>query len=372
MIKYIKILLEVSFMENLNTAIKVFLGDVKFSAPTPIGNGHINATYLVKAENGDYCLQKINTSIFKNVEGLVNNIVAVTHHIRKKSISLGRDPMRSTIKFLKTKDGLAYTMVNGDAYRMYHFIDNVFTIEKMEKPEHFYLSGVAFGEFANFLSDFDASSLFETIKNFHNTASRYNDFEVAVKENISGKASQVADEIAFVRERKDFTSMFVERLEDGSLPLRVTHNDTKLNNVLFDKDTEAPVAVIDLDTVMPGSYLYDFGDAIRSGATHAAEDEPNLDLVDFDLDLYKAFAKGYLEQCGKSLTSVEIELLPYASIMLTLECGIRFLTDHLNGDTYFKIHRENHNLDRCRTQFKLVSEMEKNLDKMTEIINSLL
>lgn len=359
-------------MNNLNTAIKAFLGDMKFSEPVTIGNGHINSTYLVKTDSDDYCLQKINTSIFKNVDGLMNNIVAVTEHIRKKSVELGRDPLRSTIKFLTTKDGLAYTLVDGDAYRMYHYIDDVFTIEKMEKTEHFYLSGVAFGEFANFLSDFDASCLFETIKNFHNTASRYNDFEVAVKENKSGRASQVADEIEFVRARKEFTSMFVKRLEDGSLPLRVTHNDTKLNNVLFDNKTEAPVAVIDLDTVMPGSYLYDFGDAIRSGATHAAEDEPNLDLVDFDLDLYKAFAKGYMEQCGASLTATEIELLPYASIMLTFECGMRFLTDHLNGDTYFRISRENHNLDRTRTQFKLVSEMEKNLDKMTEIINSLL
>jgi Ser/Thr protein kinase RdoA (MazF antagonist) len=221
------------------------------------------------------------------------------------------------------------------------------------------------------LSDFDASVLSETIKNFHNTVSRYNDFEVAITNNISGRADEVKPEIEFVRQRKGFVSMFVDRLSDGSLPLRVTHNDTKLNNVLFDNKTQAPVSVIDLDTVMPGSYLYDFGDAIRSGATHAAEDEQNLDIVDFDLDLYKAFAKGYIEQCGASLTDVEIELLPYASIMLTLECGIRFLTDHLNGDTYFKIHREGHNLDRCRTQFKLVYEMEQNLDKLKEIINSL-
>ena len=359
-------------MKDLDTAIKAFIGDVEYKEPFPVGNGHINSTFRVCTNNNSYTLQKINTNIFKDLDGLMNNIEGVTHHIRKKSIALGRNPYRSTLKFLTANTGKTYVIVNGNAYRMYHYIDDVFTIEKMEDPRHFYLSGVAFGEFANFLSDFDASTLAETIKNFHNTASRYLDFEKAIEDNLSGRASEVAEEIEFVRARKDFMSMFVDRLADGSLPLRVTHNDTKLNNVLFDKKTQAPVAVIDLDTVMPGSYLYDFGDAIRSGATHAAEDEVNLDIVDFDLDLYSAFARGYLEQCSKSLTPLEIELLPYASIMLTLECGMRFLTDHINGDTYFKVHRVGHNLDRCRTQFKLVAEMEKNLDKMRDIINSLL
>ena len=358
-------------MENIIKAVKSFIGDVDFQMPVPVGNGHINSTYLVKTANNSYCLQKINTSIFKDLDGLMNNIEAVTEHIRKKSIALGRNPYRSTLKFLTANTGKSYVLIDGAAYRMYHFIDDVFTIEKMENPNHFYLSGVAFGEFANFLSDFDASILAETIKNFHNTVSRFNDLEAAISNNISGRADEVKAEIEFARQRKGFVSMFVDKLADGSLPLRVTHNDTKLNNVLFDNKTQAPVSVIDLDTVMPGSYLYDFGDAIRSGATHAAEDEQNLDIVDFDLDLYKAFAKGYIEQCGSSLTDVEIELLPYASIMLTFECGIRFLTDHLNGDTYFKIHREGHNLDRCRTQFKLVYEMEQNLDKIKEIINSL-
>lgn len=368
MLKYIKYENWRLEMENLHIAIRAFIGDVEYKEPFPVGNGHINSTYCVCTNNNSYTLQKINTNIFKDLDGLMNNIESVTHHIRKKSIQLGRNPYRSTLKFLTANTGKSYVIVGGDAYRMYHFIDDVFSIEKMEDPRHFYLSGVAFGEFANFLSDFDASKLAETIKNFHNTASRYIDFERAIEENLSGRAGEVEDEIAFVRARKDFMSMFVDKLADGSLPLRVTHNDTKLNNVLFDKKTETPVAVIDLDTVMPGSYLYDFGDAIRSGATHAAEDEPNLDLVDFDLGLYEAFTKGYLEQCAKSLTEEEIECLPYASIMLTLECGMRFLTDHINGDTYFKVHRNGHNLDRCRTQFKLVAEMEKNIDNMRDII----
>ena len=181
--------------------------------------------------------------------------------------------------------------------------------------------------------------------------------------------SDVEKEVSFVKERKAFMSLFVDKLETGDLPLRVTHNDTKINNILFDQKTGAPAAVIDLDTVMPGSYLYDFGDAIRSGATHAAEDEQDLSKVDFDLSLFEQFTKGYLEACGDSLTHMEIKMLPYASIMLTLECGMRFLTDHLNGDTYFKVHRENHNLDRARTQFKLVKEMEDHIEEMTTIIN---
>ena len=347
----------------------LFLRGVRPDSIEPYGNGHINRTYLVTAE-GDkqFILQKINTNIFKNVDGLMHNVKLVTKHIKAKNDELGRNKRRSTINYLYLESGKHYYIGEEGAYRMYHYIDNAFSIEKMENEEYFYYAGQAFGEFANFLSDFDASMLNETIVNFHNTVSRYADFEKAVSDDLKGRAKDVLKEIEFVRDRKDFTSLFVSRLESGELPLRVTHNDTKINNILFDNDTKKPIAVIDLDTVMPGSYLYDFGDAIRSGATHAAEDEQNLDLVDFDLNLYDAFAKGYLGECKSSLTPEEIKMLPYASIMLTLECGMRFLGDHLNGDTYFRIHRENHNLDRARTQFKLVSEMENNIDKMRDII----
>lgn len=353
---------------NIIKAVNTFLPDEKFISCENLGNGHINSTFLVTTDKGQYSLQIINTNIFKDVDGLMSNIQSVTHFLRKKARNSGIDPQRSTLRFLPGPENKRYVMIEDKAYRMYEYIDKVFTIEKMENPEHFYSAGVAFGNFAKLLSDFDASLLVETIKNFHNTASRYLDFEKAVSDNISKRASEVENEIAFIIERKDFMSLFVDKLENGSLPLRVTHNDTKLNNILFDEETGEPAAVIDLDTVMPGSYLYDFGDAIRSGATHAAEDEQNLDLVDFDLGLYESFAKGYLSQCKDSLTSVEIEMLPYASIMLTLECGMRFLTDHLNGDTYFRIHREGHNLDRTRTQLKLVKLMEAKLDEMRAII----
>ena len=355
-------------MNNIIKAINTFLPDEKLISCEPLGNGHINSTFLVTTNKDRYSLQIINTNIFKDVDGLMSNLQLVTHHIRKKARNDGDDPQRATLKFMSAPNGKKYLQIADRAYRMYKYIDNVFTIEKMECPKHFYSAGVGFGNFAQLLSDFDASLLVETIKNFHNTASRYLDFEKAVSNNLSNRADEVETEVEFVRQRRDFMSLFVDKLEKGELPLRVTHNDTKINNVLFDAKTGEPAAVIDLDTVMPGSYLYDFGDAIRSGATHAAEDEKDLSLVDFDLELYEAFAEGYLSKCGSTLTPMEIEMLPYASIMLTLECGMRFLTDHLNGDTYFKIHRYGHNIDRARTQFKLVKLMEENIDNMRAII----
>lgn len=359
-------------MNEMKNVVNAYLPNEVFISCAPLGNGHINSTFLVTTDRNTYVLQKINTNIFKDVDGLMSNVQLVTHHIRQVARDEGIDPVRATLHFIQAPDGNRYLNYDGATYRLYKYIDKAFTIEKMENAEDFYQAGVAFGKFANDLSAFDASQLVETIKNFHNTVSRYADFEKAVSDNISKRADDVAEEIAFVRAREGFTHLFVDKLNDGSLPMRVTHNDTKLNNVLFDDGTRLPCTVIDLDTVMPGSYLYDFGDAMRSGSTHAAEDEKDLSLVDFDLELYEAFTKGYLSMCKDSLTKTEIEMLPYASIMLTLECGIRFLTDHLNGDTYFRIHREGHNLDRCRTQFKLVSLMEQNIDNMRAIIQKYL
>lgn len=358
-------------MNNIDNVISAFLGNAKVEDVAPIGNGHINSTFLVKTPQAKYVLQKINTSVFPDVDGLMSNIDKVTRHIQKKVAEAGRDPSRATLNFLTAKNGKKYVEVESGAYRMYDYVDGTFTIEKMDNPMHFYYSGKAFGEFAKFLTDFDASLLVETIKDFHNTPKRFEAFEKSISENIKGRVAYVCDEIEFVKSRRDFMSLFTDKLASNALPLRVTHNDTKLNNVLFDKKTNMPIAVIDLDTVMPGSYLYDFGDAIRSGSTHAAEDEKDLKLVDFDLELYRSFAKGYIEESKDSLTDEEINMLPYASIMLTLECGMRFLTDHLNGDTYFRISREGHNLDRARTQFKLVSEMENNVENMKEIIDEL-
>ena len=354
---------------NISKIVKHFLPDEQVLSYEPIGNGHINSTYMVVTDRNKYSMQEINTKIFSNVEGLMSNIDKVTEHIKKKAEMRGGDSHRATLNFLpNVETGKMYALDGNHAYRMYEYIDDVFTIETMENPESFYSAGLGFGAFASELIDFDAGQLVETIINFHNTPSRFMDFMNAIEFNFNNRLADIKYEVEFVKARKDFMSLFVSKLESGALPLRVTHNDTKINNILFDKKTGAPAAVIDLDTVMPGTYLYDFGDAIRSGATHAAEDEKDLSKVDFDLELYEQFTKGYLEACGNSLTAVEIELLPYASIMLTLECGMRFLTDHLNGDTYFKVHRENHNLDRARTQFKLVDEMEKHIDDMASII----
>ena len=355
---------------NIEKIVKSFLPEEQVLFYKPIGNGHINTTYMVETERNAYSLQEINTNIFSNVEGLMSNIDKVTEHIKHKAEARGENPHRATLNFLPNAEtGRMYVIAENHAYRMYEFIDDVFTIEKMKDPKNFYSAGLGFGAFAKELSDFDAGQLVETIVNFHNTASRYLDFQKALEFNYNNRLADIDYEVSFVNERKDFMSLFVDKLANGELPLRVTHNDTKINNILFDQITGSPAAVIDLDTVMPGSYLYDFGDAIRSGATHAAEDEKDLSLVDFDLGLYEQFTMGYLEACGSSLTPMEIEMLPYASIMLTLECGMRFLTDHLNGDTYFKVHRENHNLDRARTQFKLVKEMEDHIEDMRAIIN---
>ena len=354
---------------EISQIVKAFLPDEQILFFKPIGNGHINTTYMVETDRNAYCLQEINTKIFSNVEGLMSNIDKVTEHIKRKATECGENPHRATLNFLPNViTGKMYALAENHAYRMYEYIDDVFTIETMEDPSNFYSAGLGFGAFAKELSDFDAGLLVETIVNFHNTPSRYKDFKKSIEFNYNNRLNDIEKEVAFVKERKAFMSLFVDKLESGDLPLRVTHNDTKINNILFDQKTGAPAAVIDLDTVMPGSYLYDFGDAIRSGATHAAEDEQDLSKVDFDLGLFEQFTKGYLEACGEFLTNMEIKMLPYASIMLTLECGMRFLTDHLNGDTYFKVHRENHNLDRARTQFKLVKEMEDHIEDMTEII----
>lgn len=350
--------------------VKTFLPEEQLLFCKPLGNGHINSTYMVETDRNIYSLQEINTKIFTNVDGLMSNIDKVTEHIKKKAEKRGENPHRVTLNFLpNAQNGKMFVAAENHAYRMYEYIDDVFTIEVMENPSDFYSAGRGFGQFANELSDFDASQLVETIVNFHNTASRYLDFEKAIQFNYNNRLADIQNEVSFVKSRKEFMSLFVDKLKNGELPLRVTHNDTKINNILFDQKTGAPAAVIDLDTVMPGTYLYDFGDAIRSGATHAAEDEQDLSKVDFDLELYEQFTKGYLETCGASLTPMEFEMLPYSSIMLTLECGMRFLTDHLNGDTYFKVHRENHNLDRARTQFKLVEEMENHFEEMKSIIN---
>ena len=248
------------------------------------------------------------------------------------------------------------------------FVSDSMSYDKVEEPHQFYESAVAFGNFQYMLRDYPADTLYETIVNFHNTPDRYRQFEEAVANDACGRLSSVLEEVEFVRARRDFAQTLETAHKEGKLPLRVTHNDTKLNNILFDKNTHAPLCVCDLDTIMPGYSVNDFGDSIRFGATTALEDERDLDKVHFDVELYELYVKGFIEGAKGGLTEGELELLPEGAMMMTFECGMRFLTDYLNGDTYFKVHREGHNLDRARNQFKLVLDMEQNCDLMHEIV----
>ena len=359
---------------NINEIINKFNFIGKFEKAEPYGFGHINSTYSVYFEDEDnsihrYILQKINTNIFKDEEKLMENIVNITSHIKEKIMNAGGNPNRETLIIVKTKDGKSfYRSENGDCWRAYIFIENARTYQLVESSKHFYNSGKAFGKFQQYLSDFPAEKLYETIPDFHNTEKRYEAFLQAVKNDAKGRVKEISEEIKFVMDRAEDTKILVNLLREGKLPLRVTHNDTKFNNVLIDAVTGEGICVIDLDTVMPGLSLYDFGDSIRSGATTALEDEVDLSKVWLDLELFESFTKGFIEASGKSLTEMEIKYLPFSAKLLTFECGMRFLADYLNGDIYFKIHRENHNLDRARNQFKLVADIENKFEKMEAIV----
>lgn len=330
----------------------------------PMGNGHINRTYLVTDKLGNkYTFQRVNDVIFKDVPSLMENIRLVTEMLREKD----PDP-RHSLELVKTKDGNSFYHDDTGYYRMYHFVDDSICLERAENEDEFRMSAEAFGNFQNLLADFDASKLSETIPMFHDTENRVKNLVKAIEEDKMGRLSEVKAEVEFALARAEEAKYMKGLLEKGELKLRVTHNDTKLNNVLFDEKTRKPICVIDLDTIMPGLAANDFGDSIRFGASTATEDELDLDKVTMSLDMFRAYTRGFLSACGHKLTAKEIETLPMGAKMMTYECGIRFLTDYLEGDVYFRIHREKHNLERCRTQLKLVYDMEQKWDKMAEII----
>ncbi len=333
-------------------------------------SGLINATYLVKTETQkQYVLQRINTYVFTNPEELMENIVNVTKYLREVIKSMGRDWTRETLTFVRNKNGkYFYLDGSGAAWRMYKFIDNSFTYAKVETDEMFKSAGQSFGHFMKLLADFPADTLHETIVNFHNTPSRFADFLIAVDEDTEGRMVDVIKEIKFVTDRSNDMNRLTDLMEKGVLPIRVTHNDTKLSNILFDKTTKESVCVIDLDTVMPGLSLYDFGDSIRSGANTANEDEADLSKVHIDLNLFEKYVDGYLSETADSLNDAEIDNLAFGAKLMTLECGMRFLTDYLNGDKYFRTAYPEHNLVRTRNQFKLIEDMEANMDKMEAIV----
>ena len=345
-----------------------FMTDGKPVDAVPFGGGHINGTYLITTESGKkYTFQSINSNVFKKPAEVMSNIALVLEHIEKKVRENGGNVERECLHPIKTKDDeLLLKTSDGGYYRMYAFIEgNVY--DAVEKPEHFYCAAKAFGKFQNYLSDFPADELYETIHNFHNTVWRFENLEKAVAEDKCGRLAEVKEQVEFALARKAEAGKVLEAIENGSVPLRVTHNDTKFNNVLLDDNGDG-MCVIDLDTVMPGSMLYDFGDSIRFGATHAAEDEQNLDLVDVDLELFESYTKGFLEALGNRITEGELSLLAFSAKLMTLECGIRFLTDYLEGDTYFKVHFPKQNLYRTGTQLKLVWDMEQKMDKMEAIV----
>lgn len=359
--------------ERLWQVIENFSLDGSVEDVYPYGSGHINDTYrLVMRHPGGirrYILQRMNDRIFTDPVGLMENIVNVTSFLRKKIVEKGGDPERETLNLVPARDGKNYFQSpDGSYWRVYLFVEGTTSFDRVERPDDFYQSAVAFGNFQRLLSDFPARILHETIPNFHNTADRYAKFQEAVKLDPMSRACLAEPEIRFIEEREGDTHILCDMLERGELPLRVTHNDTKLNNILIDNATGKGICVIDLDTVMPGLVLNDFGDSIRFGASTAAEDETDLSLVSCDLELFEVYVRGFLEGCGGSLTDTEISMLATGAKLMTLECGMRFLTDYLLGDSYFKIHREHHNLDRCRTQLKLVADMEAKWQEMEAIV----
>lgn len=359
--------------ETARQVVPMFFPKEDFVSLQVYGSGHINTTFLLTMacdrKQKKYILQKINTEIFKRPQELMENIQNVTDYLREQIVKEGGDPERETLNILPTETGESYYQdEEGQCWRIYQFINHAFCYDLVEKPEDFYESAFAFGNFQRLLAGFDAKSLHETIPRFHDTIERYHQFEQAVKMDSLHRVEAAQAEIAFVKAHDALTEKLGKLQAAGKLPLRVTHNDTKLNNIMIDEVTGRGICVIDLDTVMPGLAVNDFGDSIRFGANTAYEDETDLTRVSCDLTLFECYTRGFLEGVRGRLTPLEIQMLPVGAMVMTFECGMRFLTDYLEGDTYFKIHREDHNLDRARCQFALLADMEAKQEQMEAIV----
>ena len=340
----------------------------------PYGGGHINDTFLVTCtDGGEYVLQHINSYVFKHPDEIMENILGVTKFIAAKLTAAGRDATRGTLTICPTSDGKDfYVDSSGEFWRVALNIRKSTAYDFAESAEMFRKSGAAFGEFQGMLADYPADTLRETIPHFHDTPDRIRQLEDAIRDNKAGRLGEVAAEIDFVLSRREDCAVLMNMLREGKLPLKVTHNDTKMSNVLIDDITGEAVCVIDLDTVMPGLTAFDYGDSIRAGATTAAEDETDLTKVHFDLDLFKAYTEGFLSTAGDALTENEIRTLPVGAKLMTLEVGMRFLADYLNGDVYFKTKYPQHNLDRARNQLHLVKEMEEKWADMMAVVEAYL
>lgn len=332
---------------------------------TRYGNGHINETYLLVTDRPHlYILQKVNSHVFRDVPALMQNIIDVTAHLRKDD-----DNPRHVLTLVQTIDGDDYLKTEDEEFwRLYEFVTDSLCLEKPQSIHDLLQSGVAFGTFQNQLASFPAHTLSETIPQFHDTPARYRQLREAIAKDKLGRVQNAMHEIEFYLSREKDAGLLMQMSASGEIPLRVTHNDTKLNNVMFDRRTRTPLCVIDLDTVMPGLAAHDFGDSIRFGASTASEDELDLGKVHMSIELFEAYTTGFLMACKNRLTGREIETLPLGAKLMTLECGSRFLTDYLSGDVYFHIARAEHNLDRCRTQMELVKDMEHKWDQMHEVI----
>lgn len=333
---------------------------------SPINEGLINTTLLADFGKNKYVVQKINTNVFKNPDQLMDNIISVTEYLKKTIEAEGGNADRQTLRFLKTIDGKPfYIDENGNCWRSYVYLDNSYTISSGCSLDEIYEAARAFGNFQYLLGDFPGNELFETIPNFHHTPSRFNNLLKAIEENKAGRVDEVQEEIKFFMDRKDNTTIVTDLLRNGEIPVRVTHNDTKINNVLFDGDSKKAICVIDLDTIMPGSSLYDFGDGIRTSATLGNEDD--IENIGLNVNAFEAYVKGFLDGTNGKLLEKEIELLPFSVILLTQEVAMRFLTDYLDGDVYFKTSFNNHNLVRTRAQIKLIKDVEAKMPQLIEI-----
>ena len=349
-------------MEFLNLANQFALNGKAISAKE-FGSGHINSTFKVTTDTGEeYVLQKINKYVFRDPVRLMGNATAVTNFIREKAA----DP-RMALHFIPTYAGHYYHRDRqGEFWRMYDFVGG-FCLDAPESDEDFYQSALAFGRFQDLLSDFPADTLFETIPEFHNTIDRYRLLKQSVRADPCNRKNNVQGELKYLFDLEQQVCQLQHMRQEGCLPLRVTHNDTKLNNVLLDKESRKSLCVLDLDTVMPGLSAYDFGDAIRSGAATAAEDEPDYMKMEMDLHLFEVFTKGFLK-AAPSLTEEEVKVLPLGALTMTVEVAVRFLKDYLDGDLYFKTAYPEHNLIRARTQIKLAADMLKKWDDMNRIV----
>ena len=365
-------------MVQAETMLQEVLAAFDFGAPVVgalrYGQGHINDTFVVHTQPEDtscrrFILQRMSAAAFKRPDQLMENIMGVTEYLGREIESRGGDREREALRVIRPRNGEPYytDSANG-AWRVYPFVEDTICYQTAETPALFAASGRAFGHFQRLLQGYPAQTLHETIPHFHDTEDRLAKLKAALAADRLGRAAECRPELDFVLAREADCSVALQALRDGVLPLRVTHNDTKLNNVLMDRDSGEGLCIIDLDTVMPGLSINDFGDSIRFGANHSAEDEKDLSKVNLDVSLFEAYTQAFLEGAGGTLTAAEIDHLPWGAKLMTFECGIRFLTDYLEGNVYFHTTRDGQNLDRCRTQFKLVSDMEAHWDELAEIV----